>query len=271
MKKIFYSSVVVAALIACNVPQVQAQNTLYGVTAFENQLFTVNPASGTGTLVGGLGVNAFAYGIANRNGSLYIFDQSIGQIRPINLATGAAGAGINIGVGALAGEGDLAFRADGTGFLASIFDSAQNPANNLYSFNILTGTSALIGSTGIALDGLAFNGNTLYALAQNDGNLYTVNQTTASLTPVGALGFEKNNPFAAIAFHPNGTLYGAIEDRLYTINTTTGAATPVDPNVLDFGFSSVSGLAFAPIPEPGTIAMFAMGGLLVLAKLRGKK
>lgn len=269
MKKLFYSCVVLGGLMAASLPLAQGQGTMYGVTAFENQLFTVNPATGGGTLVGGLGVEAFAYGIAARNGSLYIFDQTIGQIRQVNPATGQAGAGINIGVGAIAGEGDLAFRSDGIGFLASIFDAGSNPVNNLYSFDILAGTSILLGSTGLALDGLAFNGNTLYALAQNDGNLYTVNQTTASLTPVGALGFEKNNPFAAITFAPDGTLYGAIEDRLYTISTITGAATPADLNVLDFGFSSVSGLAV--VPEPGTVALFGLGGLIFLATLRGKK
>ncbi len=273
MKKLFLTIGMVVVGLAGSRGTVQAQNILYGVTAFENQLITVNSATGAGTLVGGLGVEAFAYGIANRNSSLYIFDQGVSQIRLVDPTTGAAGAGINIGVGTLAGEGDLAFRADGIGFLASIFDAAQNPANNLYSFNIANGTSTLIGSTGLALDGLAFNGNTLYALGQDAGALYTVNQTTASLTPVGVLGLDppKNSPFAAIAFDPNGTLYGAIDDRLYTINTTTGAATPVDPNTLDFGFSSVSGLAFVPVPEPGTIALFGLGSLVFLARLRGKK
>jgi len=61
--------------------------------------------------------------------------------------------------------------------------------------------------------------------------LATINPNTGSVTIIGPLGVTA---MGAMAFAPNGTLYGATENKgvtpfgaLYTINTSTGAATLV--------------------------------------------
>ena len=226
--------------------------TLFGITWFSNELVAINPATGEARVVGSLGETAFSYGIAARNGKLYTFDQVTNRIREINPVTGKFVSSIAIGVSGLQGEGDLTFRSDGVGFLVSNLNANGQPVNDLYTFDITTGTAVRLGSTGVAIDGLAFDSaGTLYGLGQGDATLYTINTTTGVATAVGALGVDMNNPIAGMAFAPpgpNGTedIYASIDDRLHIIDKTTGAATPVSTDVLDFGVSSVSGLVFAP-------------------------
>ncbi len=213
------------------------------------------------------------YGLATRFDRLYTFDQNADRIHELNLSTGGILQTIDIGVGDLLGEGDLAFRSDGAGFLASALNPATfTTSNDLFRFDIATGTSTRIGSTSVTLDGLAFGaGDVLYGLGQSDANLYVIDQTTAATTLVGNLGITKGSPFAGLTFGPNGTLYAAVDDRLFTVNTMTGAATPVNRDVTSTGFSSVSGVAFAPIPEPSSVLLFGLGTTTGLLALRRRK
>lgn len=265
-----------AVLVAFNATPLQAQQTLYGVTFFNNQVIAFDLGTGGATLVGQLAPpNTIApYGIANRAGALYTFDANTDRILRIDPVTAAfMGSPINIGVGNLIGEGDLSFRSDGIGFLASALDGATfNPSNDLFSFDLATGTSIRVGTTnlggvGIALDGLAFNAtDVLYGLAQGNsasgfGTLYTINQATAALTLVGDIGIAMNSPFGGLTFGPNGLLYAAIDDQLYTLNPSTGTATLVDPSGSGINFGAVSGLAFGPVPEPSTLALASFGAM----------
>ena len=247
----------------------RAQSTLYGVTFFDNQLISIDQTTGAGTLIGPLGTSS-PFGIANRFGKLYTFSPSNSHVQEINPANGQVNSSISIGLGPVQGEGDIAFRPDGIGFLSSALDSNLNPVNDVYSFDITTGTSTRLGSSSVAIDGLAFDGNTLYALGQGDGRLFTVNQSNGSLSPVGSLGVDQNSPVAGLTVGQNGALFGAIDDRLYRIDKLTGAASPVDASVLDFGFSSVSGLAATSVPEPGTWALISVG-LAALGFCRRKR
>ena len=224
--------------------------TLFGVTFFGNQLVNVDPATGVAKLIGSLGQVVNGYGIAARNNQLYTFDPNLNKIREISRVSGRILRDISIGTSGLVGEGDLAFRpSDGMGFLTSALNGNSpsfTPVNDIYTFNIDTGTSVRIGTTGVAINGLAFDSsNTLYGIGKGDGTLYTISQVNGAATPVGSLGVSNNSPIGAIAFGPNGVLYASIDDRLYTINKSTGAATPASQTVLDFDFSSVSGLVFA--------------------------
>jgi hypothetical protein len=240
-------------LLGCLAVSAQsAAPQLYGITFFKNQLISIDPTTGQGTLVGNLNATLSGYGIAARYGRLYTFDPNTDQMVQINPATAAVGASINIGVTNLVGEGDLAFRSDGVGYLTSALNPDGSVANGFYTFDVVAGTSQKIGTTSETIDALAFNtNNVLYALGQDDVNLYIVNQTSGALTTVGALGVAMSSPFAGMTFGPDGTLYAAINDQLYTIDTTNGLATEVSTNVLDFGYSSVSGLA-VQTPTPPT-------------------
>lgn len=237
--------------------------------------FTLDRTTGADAPVGALGDAAtLPFGLAVSNGVLYTFDGNTDQIRQINPLTGSyTGTPINIGIGNLNGEGDIAFGMGGVGYITTAGVGAAGNTPQLYTFTLGNGTSTLIGTTSDALgpitvDGLAFNpaNNTLYAITAEDDQLYTLNPSNGFLTPVGQLGVAPASGFGALTFD-NGTLYGAINDRLYTISTATGVATPVGPSEgTDFG--SVSGLAVAPVPEPSAVALLALGGAMLLRRRR---
>lgn len=163
------------------------------------------------------------------------------------------------GLPTVQGEGDLTFRnSDGMGFLTSQLDANRNPVNDFYQITITeavdTGTAVRIGSTGVAIDALAFSDNgTLYGIGQADATLYTIDPGTGATTAVGSLGVDMNSPVSGMAFVAGAQpgdpsrLVAAIDDRLFQIDVTTGAATPVKAEVYDFGIgSSISGLVAAP-------------------------
>lgn len=246
--------------------------TLFGVTfdgeIVGNELVTVDPATGESTRVGFLGESARAYGVAARTDligggdKLFAFDQVENRIRQIDKTTGKFNRTIDIGITALRGEGDLAFReSDGMGFLVSVFNGENDnePKNDLFTFTItddgvVVVPATRLGSTGVVIDALAFDEEeTLYGLGE--GTLYTIDTTSGEATPVGPIGVPMNSPIAGMSFSPpsdtaaNGDLYASIDGRLYLIDTGTGAATPVSENDSDFvRFSSISGLTFALSP-----------------------
>jgi hypothetical protein len=80
---------------------------------------------------------------------------------------------------------------------------------------------------------------------------------------------------SSIAFAPDGTLYGVkyqggnagVGQRLLTINPATGTFL----TNIGFGYAgSVSGIAFAPVPEPGT-GLLVMSGVLGMAARRRRR
>jgi hypothetical protein len=259
------AAVVAVLLIGCFplLAQSQGQN-LYGITFLNNQLMTVD-TNGQGTLVATLSTNVSGYGIAARYGRLYTFDPNTDQIVEIDPATGSLGNSINIGVSNLVGEGDLAFRSDGVGFLVSALHTNGSVANDLYTFDVIAGTSQRVATSSGPIDALAFDtNNTLYALEQDGTNLCMLDQNAGILSVVGPLGIAMSSPFAGMTFGPDGTLYAAINDQLYILNKATGLATAASTNVLDFGFSSVSGLAFAVPSTSAQLTLTPEGGGLVL-------
>lgn len=253
--------------LATVAPVAARADYLLGITYFGNQLVRIDPTTGAGALVGNLGTNVAAFGLAQRGGNLYTFDSVDSTVRQINPTTGAAGSAINVGMPAVLGQGGLAFRADGIGFVSSALNpSSFAPENDLYRFDIATGTSALVGRSSTALAGLAFLGGTLYGIGKTDDTLYTVNQTTAALTAVGFLTAMAGSPIQSLTAGANGVLYGTFDDRLFAINPLTGLATAVDSDPSnDTGFSSISGLTYvvtpAAVPEPASVVLLGLGGL----------
>lgn len=248
---------------------------LYGVTFLGNELVNIDPTTGVGNSVGPIG-STNSFGLAAVNNQLYTFDSSVDKIRQIDPATGAATSTTDIGLqpGALVGQGGLAFQSSTVGFLTSALNpTTLAPENDLYRFDLSTGTTTLVAKTTDTIEALAFRSDgTLFGLAKSlggpaDGNLFTIDPTTGAETLVGNVGIPVGSPIGALAFDPNGQLFATLDDKLYTLSTTTGAATAIgnsDPTVSDVGFSSISGLAFvtaAPVavPEPSSVVMVGTG------------
>ena len=250
------------ALVGVSTGTAGAQ-TLYGVTYSPPQLITINTATGAGTLVGNLNPAIIADGIAFRGAKLYVMDGTSQNIYEINPATGATLATINIGAppGSF-GEGGMAFRSDGIGFLIGF---SPTP---LIRFDITVPSSTVIAPVvpAFILDEMAFNASdVLYGISQSTGlpfndvstQLYTINQATGAMTLVGPSGIN-NQAAAGLSFDASGNLFLASADqgtsvsKLYKINPATGAATLIGTIA---GFLNVSGLAFqggpgVPIAKP---------------------
>lgn len=231
-----------------------AAEILYGVTLINNQLLTLDTATGAATLVGPLSSSMSALGLATSGGRLYTFDQVADVIREIDPATGSTVTTHDVGLGNLIGEGGLAMMGNGTGFLVT----GNGVTGNLYSFNVNTNTSSLIGPT-LSFDGLEFIGGVLYGINQVNGALYTVNQGTGQTTLVGP-GITPAGSLSGLAARSDGTLFGLQNGTtLYSIDAATGIATSIGAT----GFNDIAGLTFfddqEPIPEPSTIALLGAG------------
>ncbi|MHC4113011.1 MAG: DUF7901 domain-containing protein, partial [Planctomycetota bacterium] len=215
---------------------------LYAVTfQATDQLLSVNSNTGAGALIGNMSTLT-PFGLSDRGTELYTFDSGdANSIVKIDPTTGNTLQKIAINPGTVTGEGGLAFRSNGIGYLTS----AMGNAGDLWNFDITVPSSTYIGAFSPSMDGLDFNGSdVLYGLKQSYSvppsayELYTINQATGAATLVGSTGVIATGSVGGLTFAPDGTLYAAINDSLYTLNPGTGAATLVGP----IGFSGVCGL-----------------------------
>ncbi|MHC4677041.1 MAG: DUF7901 domain-containing protein, partial [Planctomycetota bacterium] len=185
-------------------------------TLTPDQLLSINPSTGAGTLIGDMATSV-PFGLSDRGTELYTFDKASdgnNVVVRLNPATGDTLNKTVINLSGLSGEGALAFRSDGIGYLTS----AMSANGQLWSFDLTVPSSTYIGAYQPSMDGLDFSPEgVLYGLKQSSGieyELYTINQTTAATT--------------------------------YTLNPLTGQATWVGP----IGFSDISGLTALAVAEP---------------------
>jgi hypothetical protein len=212
---------------------------LWGIQITTNSLVSINPSTGAGTLgpaitgtagspAGGPGfpivslaydpLNATLYG----NTSVSFGGATADELYSINTTTGAA---TTIG---FIGENEV--YALGFSQAGSLYGVDGNC--NLLNINTATGAGAVVGSTGLAVNG-------------------------------GCGVFD-------IASGLNGTMYLADDDSesLYNVNLGTGGTTLIGP----FGsLTNVVGLAVLATPEPGTVMLFATGVVVAWLGTRRRK
>lgn len=218
------------------------ENLVYGdggdcflyVVDSTSRLYTVDPATGTSTLIGAVGFGGIG-DIAWDGAALYGIVGS--QLISINTATGAGTLIGNMGASGNALEAD-----PNTGTLYMM------GGNNLYTVNKVTAVATLVGAFGggiFSSGDLAFDSNgNLYGSFSNN-NLYRIDPATAAVSLIGPFGFS----FVYGLDFCNGVLYGMTSaGDLLTINTSTGAGTLVASTgiVPTFGMTSVESAVVIP-------------------------
>jgi hypothetical protein len=280
-----------AAGILASVARADA-STLYGASAAggPGELYILNPATGamvqdvgplndlsslnypitglafhpiSGVLYGSTG-NA---GGAGTDAQLVTINPATGLVTPIGLFNAGP---VNSG-GTPTTMADIAFDLSG-----NLYGVASIGGPNLYSINLLTGQATLVGNNGVSTSttggGLAINAGLFYG-TPTSSRFGTYDSGTGAFTLIANPVKPAGGAYGALDFDENGILYGLNvgsgsppPTHLVTINPATGVVTDLGVSV-----TSLDAIAFSVVPEPGALAIFAMGGIGMLFTARRRK
>ncbi len=217
-------------------------NVIYGVTGVQSGgiLLTVNPGSGVGSSVGPSGFSQLnGLSVRPSNNQLYatITSSPVTQLVRVNASAGDA---YTVPPIPIANIRSLAFDLDDV-----LYCSGTD--GKLYKYDVTTGDTTLVGSTGISnLYGMSINpvNRSLWGI-NISGAVYKIDKQTAVSQSVGTTGQSTN---ADIAFSKTGVLYGLsgignAVNKLLMIDTTNGTSTIIGT---DLGFAGTNGLAISP-------------------------
>jgi hypothetical protein len=248
----------------------------YSISSNGNDhLYQIDLATGVAIDLGAMSFGD-AEGLEFANGTLYGIGGSTNELWNLTTAPGTligstgTRAGLDAGLGYNPVNGTM-YNLNGS-----------NGQTGLYTVNLSTGATTLVGTTSAFGDNLAIDGQgNAYAV---DGvfadSVYSVNLSTGALSLIGGLGLGNVSVQFGTDFDGQGTLWALDSNgQIYTINTGTGAATFVAQvrlgSVTGTTLSGFEGLAIAEesqgeIPEPGTY-LSVIGGLAALAVLRRRR
>ncbi len=252
-----FLGVVLGVIVAAGVARADTLYAVDGAGGASASLYEIDPTDGS--VVQTIGSTGFSHvtGLAvdPTTGVLYGWVSGTGLIT-IDTSTGA---GTLVGSGNAIQVPDLAFDASGT-----LYGWYEPHADDLLTIDTSTGASTDVGDAGISTlqTGLAVAPDgTIYV--KTDYNVYSVNPTTGATSFVKDLDRGMDN---ILAYDSTGTLFTGLRNGnggfdLYTADLSTGATTYVGTN----DRSNLSALAFAvtPVPEPSTLALLGLGGVLL--------
>jgi|GEM_PF-981278 len=208
-------------------------------------------------IIQNLGVAILAYGWESQANGYGSYDIS----SPNTYTTISPGA--PIADGDFEGAGAIDPNNNTTGYTA-------DNVGNIYSLDVLTGTYALLGNTGLAtgFTGLAYNPDDGVLYGVNSNNLYLVDPVAASATLVGSLGLPGDggaNPTGiAIALAIDGSgmgyTYDIVLDIAYSIDLGTGTTTSLGP--IGFNASFGQGMFYDEVSDEVYLAAFNAAGNL---------
>jgi hypothetical protein len=268
--------ILMIAVVLCSVASAMGSPVMYTVAGVTDELITINLSNGSASVVGPIGFDSWAWGLAFSPvpigpypaGSLFGVETSTDLLYTFNLNTGAA-TPIGNGLGTEFAE-SLTF--DLTGNLFTMDGSS------MYQVNPLTGVATFL-SNGPELDGLdvapvdvTISGGTVLPAGtifgvDSGGIAHSVNPFTGSSVNLGNVSQDFADE--TIAFAPDGTLYGLgtpVSDydlNLISLNPLSGTF------IGSTGYANLWGSAI--IPEPATICLLGLGGLLLARNRRFNK
>ncbi|MEM6550924.1 MAG: PEP-CTERM sorting domain-containing protein [Planctomycetota bacterium] len=197
--------------------------------------------------------------VQNNNGAVEVIDAVTGALTS---TVAASYPGSAVGASAITG---MEF-VNGTLYAAGT-QSGGGIGSEIGTLDPLTGVYTPIGVTGLSdpISGLAWDGNTMYAVngGGGDGALYTIDLTTGAATFVIDLTGDSDE-YAGLEFGADGVLYAVLngDQDFGSIDIDTGVYTGIG------NFSGLTGGSNAItstflVPEPTSLALLALGGLLV--------
>ena len=267
------------ALFCADASRAPASVTIYGSVYTSGglaTLYTIDSTTGAGTVIGtGMGfkqvgaidldpVSGTLYGIGRRAG---------GNASVLITISTTTGVGTEVGpTGLTENVSDISFRSDG-----SLFALDRTAA--FFSISTLSGGATFIGYGNNAIisqgDALAFSpGDVLYRATATPPTLRTKDPSTADETEVATMDYSPLTSQSDVP-RPNGMdfevatgiLWASIKSNsanyLATIDTSNGDVSYVGTTV-----AGLDALAVAAVPEPGHLALFGIGAVVVLARRR---
>jgi len=245
-----------------------SQASLIGLSSGRSGLYDINSTTGAATLITPVASLGGSFvGLEYLGGKLYatnLCDAKCYTFGTIDMTTGAYTA-LNKQEGSAAWSG-LA----GNEALQLLYTIDAKDGTKLKSITT-AGVISTIGATGIAGRGMAYDDANGILYATGGDSLYRVDTSTAAATLIGALGI--NAAMIGLAYDEDSrTLFANSDAGLFTVNTSTGAATFVGSNgTLGDHVKWIDGLAWAPVPEPGTLALLGLGLAGLAASPRRKQ
>lgn len=257
--------------------------TLYGATAAggPGELYILNPATGAviqnvGPLNDSIGANYPVTGLAfnpitgvlygstgNSDATAAAKLISINPLTGLVTVVGLFNAGPTNSAGTPSTMADLEFDAAG-----NLFGVGSIGGPQLYSINLLTGQATVIGSTGLTSTtggGLAISSGGTFFGTPTASRFGTYNPGTGAFVNIANPVKPAGGAYGALSFDENGVLYGLNvgsgsppPTHLVTIDPITGAVTDLGGSV-----NALDAIAFQTVPEPSTMALLAVSGILL--------
>jgi hypothetical protein len=261
MTRTFLALAVLVGLAGFGAEHSHASIQAYAADASTGSLYSIDPTTGSSSLVNSGNYDA-SLGLAYNasTSTMYSLGYFNGRISTVNLVTGSTTLVTTSTVSGLTG---LTFSGD-----FSTLYSLQSNGGPLVAINPVTGISSIVGGSPVtdALDLATDSSGNVYAGGLS--GIALVNTLTGNSTLIGGA-----LQWTAIAFDDSDTLYG-IEinsNSLYKINTSTGVATLVGGSI----GADARGMAFVfdrstpgVVPEPTSVLAWGLLGAAGLAVSR---
>lgn len=232
----------------------------YLVNTYESssKLYSVNPDTGSSTLIGPTGI-AFQTDLASAaNGSL--FGSSLTSLYSINPTT--ASSSLIGAFGTSTSMVGLTFASNGI-----LYGVAQS-GGGIFSINTTSGLANLLFSTPFSYDGdVAYStGNIFYATADLSGVSHLIQINTGSFATVDLGVIASGKTFPGLDFDQTGRLIAFASDgSVYNIPSYTSSGSGV---FLSNTGLPVGGATFSSVPEPTSLVILGIGIASVLGLAR---